>query len=132
MIAALFLDLDKFKQVNDERGHDVGDRLLAQVGRRISEIIREDDAVARYGGDEFVAICAVPDEETAVTIAERVREAIAQPYEGILSDAPVKASVGVAIAKAPVSVEQLIRAADVAMYEAKNAGGNIVKRSNAA
>lgn len=131
LVAAFFLDLDKFKQINDERGHAVGDRLLKQVGRRISSIIRDEDAVARYGGDEFVAICPVPDEETALAIAERVREAIAQPYDGDIADVPVRASIGVAIAQAPTSIEQLIRAADLAMYSAKTSGGNTVVRSAA-
>ena len=132
LLAVLFLDLDKFKQVNDERGHAVGDELLGEVGRRISAIVREQDSVARYGGDEFVAVCEVPDEPTALAIAERIREAIARPYDGPLEAVPVKASIGVAIAGTPVSVERLIRAADLAMYEAKGSGGNVVKRSDAA
>jgi diguanylate cyclase (GGDEF)-like protein len=130
LMAALFLDLDGFKSVNDELSHAVGDQLLAEVGKRITSVIRDRDAVARYGGDEFVALCTVPDEQTALHIAERVRSRIDQPFHGPLAQIPVSASIGVAVAPTPASIDKLIRAADLAMYEAKDAGGNTIRRAS--
>jgi diguanylate cyclase (GGDEF)-like protein len=126
-VAALFIDLDNFKSINDTLGHGVGDRLLQAVTARLRGTIRETDALGRLGGDEFVVIAegmslaAGPE-----LIAERLLEALAPPFrlEG-LQETPlvVTASVGIAMG-ARESAEELLRDADVAMYRAKWDGKN--------
>jgi diguanylate cyclase (GGDEF)-like protein len=125
--AIMFLDLDGFKAVNDELGHAAGDRLLRLVGQRLRGIFRRTDSVARYGGDEFVAVIDVASGGNAMEIAERARTAIAEPFPDLPSHR-ITASIGIAVvsteSKAVHSVEYLIRAADRAMYTAKSKGGN--------
>lgn len=126
-VAAIFIDLDGFKRVNDELGHHSGDHLLREVGRRLQSALREDDIVARYGGDEFIVICEVPDISTARDVAERLRRNLGSPFDFLPDDFTVGASFGISIAAAdgePVQLDQLIRAADQAMYRSKGAGGN--------
>jgi diguanylate cyclase (GGDEF)-like protein len=121
-VALFLLDLDRFKEVNDTLGHRTGDLLLQHVAERLREAVRPDDVVARLGGDEFaVLLPSVPDHATALEVAERIRTALAAPFEleGMLLEP--EASIGVALS--PVhgdSVEQLIRCADIAMYVAKD------------
>jgi diguanylate cyclase (GGDEF)-like protein len=128
-VAVVFVDLDRFKSVNDELGHAYGDALLSQVGQRLRGIFRQDDMVARYGGDEFVAVCAGTNEDDACRIAERVREAIAQPFDGLPPNLHITASVGVVLSPDGASrlIERLLRMADHAMYTAKAEGGNRVQ-----
>ncbi|HEX4057956.1 MAG TPA: diguanylate cyclase [Galbitalea sp.] len=127
VIGVLFVDLDAFKVVNDELGHDVGDAVLREVGVRLQSTIREQDIVARYGGDEFVIVCEVSNEEVALELAERVRESIGRPY-GILPEGfRIAASIGVSVMHSEsgdVGTSALLRAADEAMYRAKHAGGD--------
>ena len=115
------LDLDRFKEVNDTLGHHVGDRLLAVVAQRIKGALRPRDVVARLGGDEFaVLLDPVRDTDSAVEVAERVREALTRPFhlEGMLFE--LEASVGVAVfPDHGQDVEPIVRRADVAMYLAK-------------
>ncbi|MDP9027136.1 MAG: diguanylate cyclase [Actinomycetota bacterium] len=127
-VAVFFIDLDRFKPVNDELGHAFGDALLAQVGERLQSVFREEDLVARYGGDEFIAVCGATDHRTAVRIGERIREAIAQPFTGLPTTFEITASVGAVLSPASdeMFIEGLIRLADRAMYTAKAAGGNRV------
>jgi diguanylate cyclase (GGDEF)-like protein len=128
-LAVLFVDLDDFKVVNDELGHDVGDAVLREVGARLQSAIREQDIVARYGGDEFVVVCEVTNEQDAVELAERVRESIGRPYGILPSDFRIGASIGVSVshgASRLMGTRTLLRAADEAMYRAKNAGGDRV------
>ena len=127
LVALLFLDLDRFKQVNDTQGHDAGDELLAQAARRISRVVRPSDTVARLGGDEFVILCDdVEDEAHAVAVAHRVAAAIeARPF--VLGDVemPVTASIGIALSVGgEAHPEALLRDADAAMYRAKDLGRN--------
>ena len=123
--AVLFIDLDRFKQVNDLFGHGVGDQLLVAVGRRISAILRPGDTLARLSGDEFVILCEdldAPDEVDA--IAGRIHAALEGPFD--LSDAQVDvtASVGIAFSNQGDHVsEELLGDADAAMYKAKREGG---------
>ena len=126
--AVLFVDLDRFKAVNDLAGHSIGDELLVAVARRLQDVIRAGDTLARLGGDEFVILCpdlADPGRE-AEAVAERINAVIAQPF---IFDAGsqhffVSASVGVGIVGAHDSAEDLLSRADSAMYAAKRHGGN--------
>lgn len=124
--AALFIDLDGFKEINDRLGHQEGDRALREAALRLRSSLRPDDLVARYGGDEFVVVCPIADASDAAAVAERILAAIRDVPHDV---APMGASIGVAVAPpgAAVSVEQLIRLADVAMYRAKAAGGNRIE-----
>ncbi len=126
-IAVLFLDLDRFKLINDSLGHRAGDRLLCLVATRLRTVTREVDMVARFGGDEFTILCDdVTGEDDAVIVAERVAEAIAAPFAIEGTEVFLTASAGIAIvgqgAAADISAEALIRDADAAMHRAKERG----------
>jgi diguanylate cyclase (GGDEF)-like protein/PAS domain S-box-containing protein len=123
--AMLFIDLDKFKAVNDNLGHDVGDQLLMAVSGRLSELMRDSDTVARLGGDEFVILAEeVESEDEARALGERVIEAVNEPVSVGSTEVAVAASVGISIAHDPtVDPETMLREADVAMYRAKTGGG---------
>ncbi len=126
-LAVLFLDLDRFKLVNDSMGHAAGDELLVTVARRLNSGVRPGDSVGRLAGDEFVVICEdLGDRDLAVRIAERLLAVLAPPIEARdHSRRPMKvtASVGIAFASdASVSPDDLLRDADVAMYQAKQRG----------
>jgi diguanylate cyclase (GGDEF)-like protein/PAS domain S-box-containing protein len=126
LVSLLFLDLDRFKQVNHTHGHDAGDELLRQVARRIAGMLRPADTVARLGGDEFVVLCEdVDDEHHAVAIAQRILSAIeATPFRIAGAELHVTASIGIALASgaADAHPEALLRDADAAMYRAKDLG----------
>lgn len=130
-VCVVFIDLDGFKAVNDRLGHASGDELLREVALRLRDVVRGDDAVGRFGGDEFIAIAAVTDASGAEAVSERIREALALPYSVVPADLTVSASVGAVVAAAGtlVAPDQLIRAADHAMYEAKVLGGDRVQVS---
>jgi diguanylate cyclase (GGDEF)-like protein len=123
-VAVLFIDLDNFKQANDSLGHAAGDELLRLMAARIDEDLRPGDTVARFGGDEFVALCEdVTGPEEAMDVAERLRALLAEPTQLATGVAHVTASIGVALPDRPDrSAEALLQAADRAMYEAKAAG----------
>jgi len=134
LVATLFIDLDGFKRVNDSLGHHVGDLLLREVGERLQVAVRADDFVARYGGDEFVVVCEVPEVEAAQEVADRVRRSIEQPFQDLPEGFPISASIGMSLARTEDpgwNPDRLIREADHAMYSAKNAGGNRVVGSAA-
>lgn len=127
-LSVIFVDLDGFKAVNDRLGHAAGDSLLREIGQRLQNVIRETDVLGRFGGDEFIAVAAVESEGDAAVLADRIRSAIAEPFDDLPGDLRVTASVGVVTVGndgAPV-MDQLVRAADHAMYEAKMAGGDRV------
>ena len=127
-LSVIFADLDGFKAVNDRLGHAAGDALLREVGQRIKDVVRDTDVIGRFGGDEFIAVAAVEDEKDAETIAERIRVSIAARFDNLPDDIVITASIGVVIvANDEASVmDQLVRAADHAMYAAKMAGGDQV------
>ncbi len=127
-LALLFVDLDRFKQVNDSHGHEVGDELLLLVARRLERSVRAGDKVARFGGDEFVVVCEdVADRDEAILIAARIRESLARTYRLSSGDALVHASIGIAIDGGQESVDDLLRDADIAAYRAKELGRNRVE-----
>lgn len=125
-LALLYLDLDKFKQVNDTLGHSVGDLLLQDVARRLRHCVRESDTVGRVGGDEFLVLlngATLP--EQAVSIAEKIRIALGQPFELAGRIVHIAPSIGIALyPEHGGDYKQLIRYADEAMYDAKKTGGN--------
>jgi len=124
-LAVFFIDLDRFKQVNDTLGHNLGDLLLIEVGRRIKSCIRETDLVARRGGDEFTVILdGVPNGQSAARVAEKILEALAAPLVLDGHRLRVGASIGISLSPADGrDVEALVRSSDIAMYRAKARGG---------
>ncbi len=123
-VAALFLDLDDFKTVNDSLGHAAGDALLVAVAERIRGDLRATDIAARLGGDEFgVLLTEIPDESFAVAVAERLLARLAEPIDIADLTVEVGASVGIAVDSPSMrTVDDLLGDADVAMYQAKALG----------
>jgi diguanylate cyclase (GGDEF)-like protein/PAS domain S-box-containing protein len=121
LFAVIFLDLDRFKDVNDSLGHLVGDQLLANVARRLEEEIRDRDIVARVGGDEFVVLLrGLWDQAQALTIASRIRTALSSTFQIERHEISAAASLGIALSGAGIrDPEELLRNADIAMYKAK-------------
>jgi diguanylate cyclase (GGDEF)-like protein len=121
--AVLFLDLDRFKVVNDSLGHHAGDELLQSVALRLDAALRPGDTVARMGGDEFTVLLEdVSDPREASIVAERVLATLADPFPIAGRELHVSGSIGIALAGPEVDPEELIRDADVAMYRAKADG----------
>lgn len=125
-VTLMFLDLDDFKPVNDTLGHDVGDRLLKDVAKRLQGCVRESDTVARLGGDEFVLLLPQTVQSTdAETVARKVVEEVARPYTVAGHPIEVTASLGIACYPLHAQNEQLLmKHADIAMYQSKRAGRN--------
>lgn len=123
-IALHFLDLDRFKAVNDVFGHQVGDRLLKAVARRLVEAVRGGDIVARLGGDEFAVLqSGVTSEEDASTLAARISDALNQPFVVNGRELAISASIGITLhPRDGRSANELLRNADLAMYQAKAEG----------
>jgi diguanylate cyclase (GGDEF)-like protein len=124
-VTALYVDVDGFKHVNDSFGHDVGDELLARLGGRLLTVLREGDTAARLGGDEFVVLLDGPTSRSgAEQVTQRLVKALREPYDlrhTLGRKLTVTASVGIALG-APASADELLRTADVALYEAKARG----------
>jgi diguanylate cyclase (GGDEF)-like protein len=132
-IALLMLDLDDFKAVNDRLGHHVGDRALVAAGSRLVSCVREADTPARLGGDEFAVLLeGVADEDAAVEVARRVCDALRSPVQIDGDHVTLGASIGVVVAEEGASADELLRAADAALYRAKDAGKGRVERAAAA
>ena len=123
--AVLFLDLDRFKVINDSLGHPAGDQLILAVAERLQHSLRRQEMIARFGGDEFAVLCEdLGDEEDAVAVAERLLKSFGLPFHLTHGDVVSSASIGIALAvDAGQDCEDLIRDADAAMYRAKQAGG---------
>ncbi len=127
-LAVLFVDLDRFKIINDTHGHATGDSVLQAIARRLTENSRGEDTVSRIGGDEFLYLLAGIRDETKIgMIADKIIRAIQEPCTFTLRDAEIELSVGASIGisifpKDGTTVETLIKSADAAMYRAKQAG----------
>jgi diguanylate cyclase (GGDEF)-like protein len=122
----MMLDLDGFKRVNDELGHDAGDLLLMDIANALNSETRTVDLVARYGGDEFVVVLPDLAADGFLPVAERIVEAVARVGSERWSRTPVTASVGLTMARSDDDVASLLRRADAEAYAAKRAGGNRV------
>jgi diguanylate cyclase (GGDEF)-like protein len=126
LLAVLFLDVDRFKQVNDVHGHEVGDILLQAFAQRLQQLVREIDTVARLGGDEFVILLEdLPSVDVACTVAAKVVEAMRVPFAQGDHELQVGTSIGIAALTSPdLTPDEIVSRADNAMYQAKSAGRN--------
>jgi diguanylate cyclase (GGDEF)-like protein/PAS domain S-box-containing protein len=127
-LGVIFLDVDRFKVINDSMGHSAGDELLSHVARRIGVAVRDGDTVARFGGDEFVVVCADVTSEEVDLIAARILDALAVPLRIGHVNLEVTASLGVAVAEEGSTPESLLRDSDAAMYRAKERGRGRIER----
>jgi diguanylate cyclase (GGDEF)-like protein/PAS domain S-box-containing protein len=121
-VAVLFMDLDRFKLINDSLGHEAGDRLLQTTAARLDHALRESDSVGRLGGDEFAVLCEVKHSDEAVMIAERIANAVAEPVDLDTEQMVVSASIGIALSDGSSSPADMLENADAAMYRAKERG----------
>jgi len=122
LTAALYVDLDGFKDVNDQFGHTLGDELLCSVAGRVRSAIRNVDTLARVGGDEFVVICRdLESTEEAVAIGRRIREVLVQPFGLAVGAVRIDSSIGIAFGRTP-DADGLLARADQALYRAKRKG----------
>ena len=125
-IAVYFLDVDRFKRINDSLGHAAGDEVLREVAARIQRTLRPEDTVARFGGDEFTVLCeSIGGVLEAVGVADRLQREIAQPLRAGGAELRLSASIGIAIAEPgdDANGSRLVEDADAAMYRAKERGG---------
>ncbi|HEY8304393.1 MAG TPA: EAL domain-containing protein [Solirubrobacteraceae bacterium] len=124
LVAMLFVDLDRFKTVNDNLGHALGDHLLISLASRLATMMRDSDTVARLGGDEFVVLAEdLQTDAEALAVAERVLHALQEPFVVGSTEVSMLASIGVSVSHDPeADPEALLREADVAMYRAKRSG----------
>ncbi len=130
-LALLYLDLDRFKQVNDNFGHTVGDLLLQQTAQRILQVVRQTDTVARFGGDEFVVLLEqLHHVDTALVVAEKIRQALTRPF--LLAEQQLLITPSIGLALFPLhgtDSRQLLQRADSAMYQAKRNGGDRITQA---
>lgn len=120
----MFVDVDRFKLINDGIGHGAGDTILTILGKRLRNAVRAGDTVGRFGGDEFVVVCENLLMRRARTLAERIRAATRDPFEVEGRQIYLNVSVGIALAGVDDTAESMLRGADAAMYRAKAAGGD--------
>jgi diguanylate cyclase (GGDEF)-like protein len=130
-MAVVYLDLDGFKQINDTAGHSVGDALLKIVARRLESVVREEDTVARVGGDEFmIALWQVANASDIATVTAKLVEAVSQPC--VIEDHKVTVTTSAGVGVYPghgEDADSLMKSADAALYEAKRAGKNAFRIS---
>ena len=125
LVGVIFLDLDRFKTVNDSLGHDIGDKLLKAVADSLSQQVRQQDAVGRLGGDEFLFLVAANEFADVVVLAERIIKALTKPY--LIDGHEIRTNASLGIAMYPANgdnADTLMRSADLAMYKAKADGVN--------
>jgi len=128
-LSALMLDLDHFKQVNDNYGHQIGDIVLQQVAQRLRRILRRTDFLARYGGEEFIVLAPQTPAERALILAERLRQVIAESPIPVADNLQIHITISIGVAVFPNHAQnesELIGAADAALYKAKQMGRNRV------
>ena len=132
--AVLFLDLDRFKDINDTLGHDIGDKLLMEVGERLKRSVRASDTVSRRGGDEFnILLTEIPNADAILTIAKKVVDSFRTPYSILGHEFNMSTSLGISIyPEDGETTDALFKNADIAMYSAKEQGGNSYRFYNAA
>ena len=122
---AAYIDIDRFKDINDTLGHDAGDQLIKAVAKRLSAELKPQDFLSRFGGDEFVILCVPAEPGAAAALADRIAEAFASSFSVNGQNIRVTASVGLAISPDHgATTDDLMRHADIALYEAKNQGRN--------
>jgi diguanylate cyclase (GGDEF)-like protein len=125
-VSVLLLDVDHFKLINDTYGHHAGDRALQEIAGALQRALRSEDAIGRWGGEEFLAVLRVTDEDGAIRVAERLRRAVAESASG-----PLSRSVTIGVAQwRGEALEMLLAEADRALYAGKVAGRNLVSVSN--
>ncbi|MEW6730940.1 MAG: diguanylate cyclase [Acidobacteriota bacterium] len=125
-VALIFVDLDRFKQINDSLGHHIGDLLLQTVAERLRSCVREGDTVARLGGDEFTVILPnIPSRQDATRVTQKILDAISQPFMLAGHKLTIGASIGISLYPVDnLDANSLLQYADAAMYQAKQCGGN--------
>ncbi|MEX2333806.1 MAG: EAL domain-containing protein [Pseudohongiella sp.] len=125
-LAVMFIDLDRFKVINDSLGHTMGDRLLQSVSQRLLSCVRKGDTLSRFGGDEFTLLLPdIKNESTALQVAEKMLESIKTPFDIAGHEIYIGASIGIAVyPDAGDDIEALIKNADIAMYRIKSSGKN--------
>ena len=125
-LSVMILDLDKFKEVNDSLGHNIGDQLLKGVGQRLAGLLRRTDTVARIGGDEFIVLLStIKHENDSIEIAQKIMHAFQKPFD--IDDHKIRNTTSIGIALYPEDGEDiatLVKNADIAMYRAKEQGRN--------
>lgn len=131
-LGLLIVDLDRFKQINDKHGHDIGDKVLVTVAQVLLRHVRDSDHVVRWGGEEFVILCPSTDEAGALTLAENLRARIAAAPQPGLTGGRITASIGVGCLAAIDDFELAFKRVDAALYSAKHAGRNRVGRAEVA
>ena len=127
-LAVMYLDVDKFKRINDTLGHAAGDQLLKNIASRLRGCLRAVDTPSRLGGDEFAVLLEdISEANDAVAVAERIKAAMAEPFPLASPPVQVRLSIGIALAHVADTAEMVVRGADVAMYTAKREGGGRVR-----
>jgi diguanylate cyclase (GGDEF)-like protein/PAS domain S-box-containing protein len=124
IVAVLFIDLDRFKWINDTYGHSIGDLLLQAVTRRINSCVRESDTVSRFGGDEFTILLERITQEDIIIVAERILESLRKPFEIQGHELTITPSIGVSLSTHESDLDELVKKADLAMYHVKRHGKN--------
>jgi diguanylate cyclase (GGDEF)-like protein len=131
-IGLLMLDMDHFKAVNDEYGHDIGDKVLKELSRILEENVRESDILVRYGGEEFmVLLVGVGSEVDALTIAHKISTKVRENEIDVYAGATIKKTVSIGLSMYPDDsslIDTVIKNADIALYEAKSSGRDKVVR----
>ncbi len=129
LVGVMFIDVDRFKHVNDSLGHDAGDRLITHIGNTMANAVRAGDTVSRFGGDEFVVLCdSIQGVSEANLVAERIQSSLAAPFVTESGTIHQTLSIGIAVCRpGELSADELLRNADAAMYRAKELGRNRIE-----
>ena len=123
-LTCFYLDLDLFKKINDEQGHDIGDDILVETAKRLKLCLREEDILSRYGGDEFIIICiGLSDKTKIISLANKIINAIQKSYQTPKGSAYINISIGISISNKNSTLQSLINNADIALHESKETKG---------